>query len=105
MNDDLSQLPSILRAQPVFKMIHGENQYGHTAPFPEEVPSLLAQLAKPGAIILDPFGGSGTTARALCGKGMYVVCIERDHDYCNLAERMFSVHTASGVQGDLLFTR
>ena len=103
-NDDLSQLPSILRAQPVLKMIHGENQYGHTAPFPEEVPSLLAQLVQPGAIILDPFGGSGTTARALCGKGMNVVCIERDQDYCNLAERMFRVYTDSGVQGDLLFT-
>ena len=104
-NSDLSRLPSILRAQPVFKIKHGENHYGHTAPFPEEVPSLLAQLAKPGSIILDPFGGSGTTARALCRKGMYVVCIERDRDYCNLAERMFRVHTASGVQGDLLFAR
>ena len=91
-------LPSVLRSQPVLKMIRGENLHGHTAPFPLEVPALLAPLMAPGAIVLDPFGGSGTTARALCGEGIEVVCIERDQDYCDLAERMFRVFAASGVQ-------
>ena len=98
----LSRLPSRLRAQPVIKMIRGENVYGHTAPFPLEVPTLLAKLLGPGSIVLDPFGGSGTTARALCDKGMEVVCIERDEDYCGLAERMFVECSATGSQLDLL---
>ena len=98
----LSRLPSVLRAQPVLKMMHGENLHGHSAPFPIEVPALMARLAKPGAIVLDPFGGSGTTARALCREGMDVVCVERDPDYCGLAERMFKTSASSGKQEDLL---
>ena len=97
-----SRLPSILRAQPVIKMIRGENLYGHTAPFPLEVPTLLAKLVSPGSVVLDPFGGSGTTARGLCDKGMEVVCIERDEYYCGLAERMFLDVFATGSQIDLL---
>lgn len=98
----LSRLPSVLRAQPVVKMIRGENLYGHTAPFPLEVPALLARLASPGSTLLDPFGGSGTTGRALCDKGMDVVCIERDADYCDLAERMFREFSTTGKQLELL---
>lgn len=98
----LSRLPSILRAQPVVKMIRGENLYGHTAPFPLEVPALLARLTSPGAILLDPFGGSGTTGRALCDKGMNVVCIERDQDYCGLTQRMFRKSSITGTQLNLL---
>ncbi len=102
INNNLSRLPSILRAQPVVKIVRGENLHGHTAPFPLEVPALLAKLARPGSVVLDPFGGSGTTGRALCDKGMEVVCIERDPDYCILAERMFRKFSATGTQMDLL---
>ena len=98
---DLCRLPSVLRARPVMKMIRGENLYGHSAPFPSEVPGLLAKLMMPGTVILDPFGGSGTTGRALCNKGIDVVCIERDQDYCGLAEQMFRMSNASGVQLEL----
>ena len=87
--ESLAGLPSVLRAQPVVKMIRGKNLHGHTAPFPLDVPALLAKLTPSGSVLLDPFGGSGTTARALCDKGMDVVCIERDEDYCSLAEGMF----------------
>ena len=100
--ENLSRLPGILRAQPVVKMIRGENLYGHTAPFPLEVPALLAQLTTPGSVLLDPFGGSGTTGRALCGKGMDVVCIERNQDYSDLAEGMFREFSTTGTQLNLL---
>ena len=93
-------LPSILRAQPVIKMIRGENLHGHTAPFPLELPALLASLTGSGSIVLDPFGGSGTTARALCHKGIAVVCIESNQSYCVLAERMYRESSSSGVQLD-----
>ena len=98
----LSRLPTILRAQPVVKMVRGENLHGHTAPFPPEVPALLSRLTAPGSILLDPFGGSATTARGLCDKEMHVVCIERDQDYCALAERMFREFRSQGEQLDLL---
>ena len=100
--ENLSRLPSILRAQPVAKMVRGENLYGHTAPFPLDVPNLLAKLTIPGSILLDPFGGSGTTGRALCDKGMEVVCIERDQDYCSLTERMFRRFSGAGTQLPML---
>jgi DNA modification methylase len=36
----------------------------HFAPFPEEIPRRCISLAsKPGDMILDPFGGSGTTGK------------------------------------------
>ena len=101
-SERLSSLPSVLRAQPVVKMVRGENLYGHTAPFPLKVPALLAMLTPPGSTLLDPFGGSGTTGRALCEKGMKVVCIERDADYCILAERMFKEFSTTDMQLDLL---
>ena len=100
----LDRLPSILRAQPVVKMIRGENRHGHPAPFPIEVPALLARLTSPGSILLDPFGGSGTSARALCPEGMDVVCIEKEEEYCRLAERLFERHAATGTQINLIST-
>lgn len=90
---DLSSLPAVLRAQPVTKMVRGENTYGHTAPFPQDIPSLLdAVITTPGRI-LDPFGGSGTTARALTSH-QEVVCVERQDAYCELALRMFRQDSA-----------
>ena len=87
--ENFARLPSVLKAQPVVKMVRGKNKYGHSAPFPIEVPALLTNLVDSGSIVLDPFGGSGTTARALCSRGTKVVCIEKDGNYCKLAEDSF----------------
>lgn len=86
----LTTLPAVLPAKPVLKMVRGENTYGHTAPFPQEIPALLATLVPAEGRVVDPFGGSATTARALCPRGIRVVCIERDPDYCCLALEMGS---------------
>ncbi|MBK8265261.1 MAG: site-specific DNA-methyltransferase [Nannocystis sp.] len=83
------KLPAVLRAQPVIKMVNGENVHGHTAPFPVEIPQLLDCLVLRGGRILDPFGGSATTARALARAHEEVVCVERSKDYCALAAKMF----------------
>ncbi len=83
------QLPAVLRAQPVIKMVNGENVHGHTAPFPVEIPQLLDCLIPGGGRILDPFGGSATTARALARAHEEVVCVERSAEYCALAAKMF----------------
>ena len=88
-SDLLENFQSLLSVGPVIKIIGGQNIHGHTAPFPEQLPKLLARILPEGAKILDPFGGSGTTARALAPLGMEVTCIERDANYCALARRLF----------------
>ncbi|MYM66238.1 site-specific DNA-methyltransferase [Pseudoduganella sp. FT55W] len=87
-----SALPAILRAQPVIKMVKGQNTYGHTAPFPIELPNLLRALMPKGGRALDPFGGSGTTARALDGYAAETVCIEQKEEYFELALKLFDSH-------------
>ena len=54
----------IIKISPVIKInSKGENTLGHTAPFPEEIPEMAVQMfSYPGEIVMDPFGGSMTTA-------------------------------------------
>jgi DNA modification methylase len=88
-------LPAVLRAQPVIKMVKGQNTHGHTAPFPIELPNLLRALMPKGGRALDPFGGSGTTARALDGYAAETVCIEQNEEYFELALQLFESHRMS----------
>lgn len=56
----------------------------------EKPVSLLAELlgvTPPGAMILDPFAGSGTTGRAAKDLGRKAVLIEREERYCEIAAR------------------
>lgn len=66
---------------------------------PTEKPvSLLQQLIESGtdegAIILDPFGGSGTTAIAAKMLGRNFILFEKEESYCNIAE-----HRIASTQG------
>ncbi|MFT3728110.1 MAG: site-specific DNA-methyltransferase [Terricaulis sp.] len=81
-------LPAVLRAKPVYKMVRGENRHGHSAPFPEAIPDLLVQRLAPGAIVLDPFAGSMTTGRAALKAGCRAVCFDVNPDYFALAKRL-----------------
>ncbi len=51
--------------QPVIKInSKGENLYGHSAPFPEDIPYRLVRMhTVEGETVLDPFLGSGTTLK------------------------------------------
>lgn len=61
----------------------------HIAQKPEEVMRWLTGAAPPGGLVLDPFLGSGTTARAAVDLGLRVIGIESDEAYCEVAaERM-----------------
>lgn len=82
-------LPAVLKAQPVMKMFKGQNTYGHTAPYPFDIPLLLNKIIPEESYILDPFGGSGTTARALYKKHKQIVCIEKEMEYADLAKKLF----------------
>jgi DNA modification methylase len=81
-----------LRIHPVVKMVRGENVFGHTAPFPVELAERCIEDLAPGGLVLDPFGGSGTTSRAASNLGLRSVLIERDPEYAELSRRMISDH-------------
>lgn len=58
----------------------------HPAPFPVSIPLQLMKLyAFPGALILDPFAGSGTTGLAAKQLGLNCHLYDIDPNYCELA--------------------
>ncbi len=81
-----SKLPvvKILKQRPVFKMVRGKNTHGHTAPFPPEIPQLLTDTLPQGATVLDPYGGSMTTACVAIQNNMGTLMYELDEDYFRL---------------------
>lgn len=57
----------------------------HVAPYPEEIPKRLIQLySYPNEIILDPFGGAGTTAKVAKSLGRSSISVELSEKYCEL---------------------
>lgn len=64
----------------------------HFATFPPNLilPCILAGT-KPGDVVLDPFGGSGTTGMVALKQGRRTVIIELNPDYVQLAERRCDV--------------
>ena len=73
-------------------MIRGENTHGHTAPFPIDLPGLLLEGLPLDSVVLDPYGGSGTTARAAVDRDLACVLLERDAEYCELTKRLMAAH-------------
>lgn len=59
----------------------------HIAQKPESVMRWAVRLARPGALILDPFMGSGTTLRAAKDMGCKAIGIDSDERYCEIAAR------------------
>ena len=91
----LDELPSILRAQPVVKMVGGKNILGHTAPYPKAIPDLLLSLLGPRSTVLDPYSGSMTTARAAYRRGMRSINIDYKEEYCKLGISLLVEHEMS----------
>lgn len=88
-NEKFSKLISCVKSiRPVIKMVHGKNILGHTAPYPIEIPELLADCMKDSDVILDPFLGSGTTVIAAEKHGIYSIGIEKDKDYFELCKKI-----------------
>ena len=64
---------------------------GHPAPFPEQLANdHIISWSNPGDIVLDPFMGSGTTAKmALLNERRYIG-FETSAEYCEIAEERLS---------------
>lgn len=59
----------------------------HPAPFPEEIPKrLIKMLSWKKAVVLDPFVGSGTTARVCKRLDRSYIGIELSERFCRIAE-------------------
>ena len=60
----------------------------HPAVFPEEIPYRLAKLFSfYGETVLDPFAGTGTTARAVIPLGRRAVCVDQNADYVHTIKK------------------
>lgn len=75
---------------------------GHPCPKPVEWMRWLVRLAtRPGELILDPFGGSGTTAVACIAEGRRCILIEKEPTYVAIARRRIDEAMGRG-KGSLL---
>ena len=81
---EIRELPDILEARPVHKMVRGENVLGHTAPFPFDIPNILFDSFAEGSRILDPYAGSFSTLRARGNRKFEVYGIEKNLEYYQL---------------------
>jgi len=58
---------------------------GHPAVFPVEIPHRLTKLFSfYGETVLDPFAGSGSTAKAAIPLGRKVICVDQNKDYVDI---------------------
>lgn len=74
-------LPSNVLSLPLV----GKNK-GHPAVYPVELPSFFIKLlSRPGSLVIDPFGGSGTTAIAALSEGRDCVLVDNNVQYCEIA--------------------
>ena len=79
---------NIQKFSPVIKIgKEGVNRYGHTAPFPHDVPKVAIDLfTNENDSVLDPFLGSGTSIIVSYLYNRIGLGIELDHDYCKLSK-------------------
>jgi hypothetical protein len=81
---DLVRPSTLLLLEPEF----GPNPTGHPCRFPVDLPRFFIQLlTSPGQVVLDPFGGTGTTGVAAEGLGRRWVLVEADPGYASALPR------------------
>lgn len=83
----------------IWRYINGKNfstrdgiAYKHPAIFPEKlVKDHIISWSNEGDIVLDPFGGSGTTAKVARELNRKWIYIEKVKDYCQIAKERLNV--------------
>lgn len=87
--------PDILNAKPVYKMVKGINILGHSAPFPFDIPYLLVDRMNSSGMVLEPYAGSFTTARAAYDRNISSFNIEYNSEFCQLGLHLIKEHIES----------
>lgn len=70
----------------VLPWTYSGNRHHPTEKAVEVIRPLVRAFSKPGAIVLDPFCGSGVTGLACLELGRRYICIEKDAQYFRIAE-------------------
>ena len=80
---------NIQKFSPVIKInSKGENNFGHTAPYPIDLPLLsILTFTNQGDIVFDPFLGSGTTVYTAVNNERKGIGTELDTEYFELAKK------------------
>jgi DNA modification methylase len=84
----LGKLPdSVWRIPTAPLTLPAELGVDHFAAFPPEWPKRIIQGWSPtGGIVLDPFGGTGTTAMVAHALGRIGISVDLSHEYCQIAQ-------------------
>lgn len=97
----LGKLPgSVWKVSTVPLVVPDHVDVDHFAAFPPEFPRrCILGWSPPGGVVLDPFGGTGTTAMVARALGRRGVSVDLSADYCRLARwRVFESDGASKVR-------
>ncbi len=83
--DDVREASKDKLKQNIWEYSVGGGKTGHPAVFPEQLASdHIISWSNPGDVVLDPFMGSGTTAKmAMLNRRRFVGC-EISEEYCNI---------------------
>lgn len=79
----------------IWRIPIGKNQetQGHPAPFPEKIANdHIITWSNPGDIVLDPFMGSGTTAKMALLNGRHFIGFEISEEYVDIANKRIEEH-------------
>ena len=103
---DVWQIPKVTTGEGLNGRRASKERTSHPAQFPEAViERIIKACSNPGDIILDPFMGSGTTAKVALEHNRYVVGFEIDPDYLNIAaarlEKQFEANESAYSQPTL----
>jgi DNA modification methylase/site-specific DNA-cytosine methylase len=91
-----------------FTQVHGtaKERTAHPCPFPQAmIERIVLACSNPGDVVLDPFGGSGTTGAAAMAHGRSSVMIEREPTYWSIIEKRLGLEKPlpwSMINGDVL---
>jgi DNA modification methylase len=85
---------------PAGHFMHGDDHiaFNHPATFPEDLArDHILSWSNEGDIVLDPFSGSGTTAKMARELGRHYIGIEINPEYCEIARKRLSQQLLFGV--------
>ena len=77
----------------IFRYSVGGGNTGHPAVFPEQLAAdHIETWSNPNDIVLDPFMGSGTTAKMAILAGRHYVGFEISKEYCDMAQARLEMY-------------
>ena len=83
----------------VWEMPVSNTKYNHPAIFPEKLAAdHILTWSNPGDIVLDPFLGSGTTAKMAVLNDRHFIGFEISKEYCKIAEKRISETTSNQIE-------